>query len=576
VINGAMVRRNLLPVAAINCILLCTSTCFAAFCSTSNNQSRLAGPSNLRHRHLSQRCQCPSSPGLAFTAYAALPFRHQNIIREKRGFLLAHPDDDNTDVDGGSQYPTGMRDRVRRGVSKASKKVQQLVSIGNAPQVREIVSMSGSPIAEVLTDAAMNAAEIASQEVRTAALEVLRRDTSRNGDSGSMEYQAQLEADAQVAMDSISLAKTSVADAFEAAELALTAAEEEIQRVRAELDRAKRDSTLGLAVAEKAASEAALKARRATENAVDLALKEEKVSEIESIPSTNDSSETKDEEEDALNGSWSDFNITSLSYEDVDYTLTDMSPPFIGEDECLVPGEPVVRVEKAPQNSRRIFAGIDIPVSVDDVWGLLTDYENLQKVVPNLVVNEVLELYTGSTGTVQMESIDETMSDTDQCKTLANQMKGAVLRQVGGAKVVGINFSARTTLEVREWPDGMPDFAHYEDEVYEGKSRSVRVRESKGRELTRYAFPRPFALSSLPVKDISMQSIENDDGEFRMYQGVWRMQPLPGCSPPGGSAMRLTYAVEVSPRPYLPVALVEGRIAQDLCSNLKAIRGLFA
>jgi hypothetical protein len=32
-------------------------------------------------------------------------------------------------------------------------------------------------------------------------------------------------------------------------------------------------------------------------------------------------------------------------------------------------------------------------------------------------------------------------------------MKGAVLRQVGGAKVVGINFSARTTLEVREWPD---------------------------------------------------------------------------------------------------------------------------
>ena len=155
-------------------------------------------------------------------------------------------------------------------------------------------------------------------------------------------------------------------------------------------------------------------------------------------------------------------------------------------------------------------------------------------------------------------------------------MKGAVLRQVGGAKVVGINFSARTTLEVREWPNGMPDFAHFEDEVYEGKSRSVRVRESKARELTRYAFPRPFALSSLPVKDISMQSIEEDDGEFRMYQGVWRMQPLPGCSPVGGSAMRLTYAVEVSPRPYLPVALVEGRIAQDLCTNLKAIRELFA
>lgn len=69
-----------------------------------------------------------------------------------------------------------------------------------------------------------------------------------------------------------------------------------------------------------------------------------------------------------------------------------------------------------------------------------------------------------------------------------------------------------------------------------------------------------------------MQSVENDDGEFRMYQGVWRMQPLPGCSPEGGSAMRLSYAVEISPRPYLPVALVEGRISQDLANNLRSIR----
>ena len=35
-----------------------------------------------------------------------------------------------------------------------------------------------------------------------------------------------------------------------------------------------------------------------------------------------------------------------------------------------------------------------------------------------------------------------------------------------------------------------------------------------------------------------MQSIVDDDGEFRLYQGVWRMQPLPGCAPPGKQAMR--------------------------------------
>lgn len=138
--------------------------------------------------------------------------------------------------------------------------------------------------------------------------------------------------------------------------------------------------------------------------------------------------------------------------------------------------------------------------------------------VPNLVVNEVLQLFPGTDDPEPIVFIQSELSDAEQCREIANRMKGAVLRQVGGAKVVGINFSARTTLEVREWPNGMPDFAHYEDEVYEGKSRSDRAKESTTRELTRYVFPRPFALSSLPHKDISMQSIENDDGEFRMYQ----------------------------------------------------------
>lgn len=134
-------------------------------------------------------------------------------------------------------------------------------------------------------------------------------------------------------------------------------------------------------------------------------------------------------------------------------------------------------------------------------------------------------------------SIDPLLPDEVQCENLSKRMKGARLRQVGGAKVVGINFSARTTLEVREWPEGMPDFAHfYDEDVYEGKDRKKRARESKKMKLQRYRFPRPFALTQLRHRDISMQSIEDDDGEFRLYQGVWRMQPLPGCAPEGGNA----------------------------------------
>jgi len=267
-----------------------------------------------------------------------------------------------------------------------------------------------------------------------------------------------------------------------------------------------------------------------------------------------------------------DIDISSLTYDDVDYHLSEMAPPFIGEDQCLVPGEAVVRVEKAPENSRRIFAGIDIMASVDDVWNVLTDYEHLQQVVPNLATNDVLTTFPPSTSDTTTYTINPTIQSDEQCRKLSTRMKGAIMKQIGSAKVVGINFSARTTLEVREWPNGIPDFFHFTDDVYQGESRVTRVRKERSQKLERYHFPRPFAISALPTKDISMQSVEDDDGEFRLYQGVWRMQPLPGCGRPGSDAMRLTYAVEISPRPYLPVALVEGRVSRDLCDNLIAIR----
>jgi hypothetical protein len=129
-----------------------------------------------------------------------------------------------------------------------------------------------------------------------------------------------------------------------------------------------------------------------------------------------------------------DVDIRDLRYDDIDFATSEMAPPFLGEDQCLVPGEAVVRVEKAPENSRRIFAGIDILASVDTVWDVLTDYANLQQVVPNLAVNNVQQVFAGKP--VVEISIDESASDLEQCKEMASQLKGSVLAQVGGVSLV--------------------------------------------------------------------------------------------------------------------------------------------
>lgn len=463
-------------------------------------------------------------------------------------------------------------------------------------------------VAEIIQDSAVGAVELAVEEVLEELTKAARVHRGRAFGGGGVakgralglladtaERSAAVEGEAAAALDAVALAKTSAADAFAAAEDAIAEAEAALGGARAALLEAKAEAAEAISAAEEAAALASAFASKATVLATSAAVDVVETAAAATTTTAASATATKStttaaaavespavektsattvaapapEALPAVGGKQAD--VASLGYDDVDYHLSEMAPPFIGEDQCLVPGEAIVRVEKAPDNSRRIFAGIDIMASVDDVWKVLTKYDKLQEVVPNLVVNEVLELYDQS-GTAPSNAYDPSQSDEKQCQELSKTLRGAKLRQVGGAKVVGINFSARTTLEIREWPEGMPDFAHFSDAVYEGKSRDRRAREGKGLKLKRYRFPRPFALSSLPTRDISMQNVEKDDGEFRYYQGVWRMQPLPGCAPEGEHAMRLTYAVEISPRPYLPVALVEGRIAQDLCTNLRAIR----
>ena len=116
----------------------------------------------------------------------------------------------------------------------------------------------------------------------------------------------------------------------------------------------------------------------------------------------------------------------------------------------------------------------------------------------------------------------------------------------------------------------MPDDMLAESTVNGASSADVRA-FGKALPLQRGVFPRPYSLTRLPHRDITMQNVPGE-GDFEHYQGVWRMQALPNCAPDGSNASRLTYAVEIKPKGLLPVKLIEGRIAADLKSNMAAIR----
>eukprot|EP00747_Dinoflagellata_sp_TGD_P020607 gnl/TRDRNA2_/TRDRNA2_127931_c0_seq2.p1 gnl/TRDRNA2_/TRDRNA2_127931_c0~~gnl/TRDRNA2_/TRDRNA2_127931_c0_seq2.p1 ORF type:complete len:350 (+),score=37.13 gnl/TRDRNA2_/TRDRNA2_127931_c0_seq2:116-1165(+) len=216
------------------------------------------------------------------------------------------------------------------------------------------------------------------------------------------------------------------------------------------------------------------------------------------------------------------------------YWANSGAPEVLLDSMCLIHRDPVVRIEDVPGNAVRIFTGIDLVAPMQSVWDMLTDYDNLHKVVPNLVRNQVLQRYADG---------------------------GARIAQTGGCSVLpGVSFTANMVLDVHPYREERP--------IPNSKLAAPHSR----RQLIRGIFPQPYASTSLPHRDITMENVPHFPGDFEHYQGVWRVQPLTGCAPSGAEASRLTYTVEIKPKWLLPVKLIEGRIVTDLKANLMAMR----
>jgi len=230
--------------------------------------------------------------------------------------------------------------------------------------VRSLAKQMTSPmpkaIASVLRDATLGAVDMAVEEVmsrRPSSASATKSTTSHSVISGAAAANKEAAKSAAATKtnayneDSVlsKLTLDLVNDAFEPMERSLEEMEASLKSARSALTTAKSQATQAIEAIQAAAIAQAEGAATIVQTAAENA--ERKV--INEIYESADG-----------------VNVAGLSFEDVNFEESEMAPPFLDESSCLIPGEPVVRVEKAPENSRRIFAGIDIMASVDDVWNV--------------------------------------------------------------------------------------------------------------------------------------------------------------------------------------------------------------
>ncbi|CAN8308794.1 unnamed protein product [Cochlearia groenlandica] len=170
----------------------------------------------------------------------------------------------------------------------------------------------------------------------------------------------------------------------------------------------------------------------------------------------------------------------------------------------------VTKLEKSSA-SRRISSKIGIEASLETVWRVLTDYEKLSEFIPGLVVSELVEKE-------------------------GNRVR---LFQMGQQNLpLGLKFNAKAVLDCFE--KDLEILPH-------GKRREI---------------------------DFKMV-----EGDFQLFEGKWTMEQFDKEF--RGEALdlefkdfktTLAYTVNVKPKMWLPVRLVEGRLCKEIKMNLLSIR----
>ncbi|XP_015572317.2 uncharacterized protein LOC107260932 [Ricinus communis] len=170
-----------------------------------------------------------------------------------------------------------------------------------------------------------------------------------------------------------------------------------------------------------------------------------------------------------------------------------------------------IAVKKLGNNSRSIQSKIAIKASLETVWNLMTDYEKYADIVPGLTACKIIDKKNNFTRVYQMAQQNLPL---------------------------GMKFKSKMVLDCFE--KDIETFAY-------GKKRDIEFKMT--------------------------------EGDFQSYEGKWCIEQVIKRRPKesGNShgqefETTLTYLVDVKPKAWMPVNLVEGKLCKEIQANLSSIR----
>ncbi|KAL7463965.1 hypothetical protein ACHAXS_004316 [Conticribra weissflogii] len=171
----------------------------------------------------------------------------------------------------------------------------------------------------------------------------------------------------------------------------------------------------------------------------------------------------------------------------------------------------LVGMESTSPNSRRISGEMLMDIPIDDVWSILTDYDNLATHVPNLVESRVI----------------------DSSKPRVYQR--------GAQKIFGFKFGADVTMDMTE-------------QIHRGHDQDLKK-------------------FSVDFKCVDSQFFSNFDGSWIVEECANDLS-MPGSNsslPLSNAITMVQYIVDVRPKGPVPVAALEWRIKEDVPTNIMAV-----